>query len=181
MRADDGRIVLSFDADFEAYQNSVVSFPIPGLDYWDDLNEARETMPVYKYAFIYAVCLIVFLVMDFIWLGWVAQPFYHEQLGELLSPKVVWPAAIAFYIMYIIGLIIFCVAQALQRQSWRHALLVGALYGFFTYATFEFTNFALIRDWPFGLVPVDIAWGVILCAVVSCAGYLTGRWLENSS
>ena len=138
-------------------------------------------MSFYKYCVIYFVILVVFLVMDFIWLGWVAQPFYHEQLGDLLSPQVVWPAAISFYLMYLIGMIIFCIAPASKRDSLRHALLMGALYGFFTYATYEFTNYALIRDWPMALVPVDIAWGVILCATVSSVGFVAGRWLNNST
>ncbi|MEJ2473193.1 MAG: DUF2177 family protein [Desulfobacterales bacterium] len=136
-------------------------------------------MPLYKYCVIYAASLLVFLAVDFIWLGWVAQSFYHRQLGELLSQRVNWPAAIAFYMIYIVGLIIFCVAPALSRASLVNAMVLGALYGFFTYATYELTNYALIRNWPAALVPVDIAWGVILCTVVSTGGYLVGRWLQT--
>jgi len=136
-------------------------------------------MPLYKYCIIYAASLLVFLVVDFIWLGWVAQSFYHRQLGELLSQRVNWPAAIAFYMIYIVGLMIFCVAPALSRTSLRNAMVLGALYGFFTYATYELTNYALIRNWPAALVPVDIAWGVVLCTIVSTGGYSVGRWLQT--
>jgi uncharacterized membrane protein len=136
-------------------------------------------MPLYKYCIIYAASLLVFLAVDFIWLGWVAQSFYHRQLGELLSQRVNWPAAIAFYMIYIVGLIIFCVAPALSRASLVNAMVLGALYGFFTYATYELTNYALIRNWPAALVPVDIAWGVVLCTIVSTGGYLVGRWLQT--
>ncbi len=136
-------------------------------------------MPLYKYFIIYAASLLVFLVVDFIWLGWVAQSFYHRQLGELLSQRVNWPAAIAFYVIYIVGLMIFCVAPALSRTSLVNAMVLGALYGFFTYATYELTNYALIRHWPAALVPVDIAWGVVLCAIVSTGGYVVGRWLQT--
>ena len=136
-------------------------------------------MPLYKYCIIYAASLLVFLVVDFIWLGWVAQSFYNRQLGELLSQRVNWPAAIAFYVIYIVGLMIFCVAPALSRISLVNAMVLGALYGFFTYATYELTNYALIRNWPAALVPVDIAWGVVLCTLVSAGGYLVGRWLQT--
>jgi uncharacterized membrane protein len=136
-------------------------------------------MPLYKYCIAYAASLLVFLVVDFIWLGWVAQSFYHRQLGELLSQRVNWPAAIAFYLIYIVGLMIFCVAPALNRTSLVNAMVLGGLYGFFTYATYELTNYALIQNWPAALVPVDIAWGVLLCTVVSAGGYMVGQWLKS--
>jgi uncharacterized membrane protein len=77
-----------------------------------------------------------------------------------------------------VGLIIFCVAPALKRNSAPSAICLGGLYGFFTYATYELTNYALIRDWPLALVPVDIAWGVFLCAIVSAGGYWVGQRLS---
>jgi uncharacterized membrane protein len=136
-------------------------------------------MPLYKYFIVYAASLLVFLAADFIWLGWVAQSFYNRQLGDLLSQRVNWPAAIAFYVIYIVGLMIFCVAPALNRTSLVNAMVLGGLYGFFTYATYELTNYALIRNWPAALVPVDIAWGVVLCTIVSAGGYSVGRWLQT--
>jgi uncharacterized membrane protein len=136
-------------------------------------------MPFFKYCIVYAASLLVFLVVDFTWLGFVAQSFYHRQLGELLSQRVNWTAAISFYVIYIVGLMIFCVAPALNRASLVNAMVLGALYGFFTYATYELTNYALIRNWPAALVPVDIAWGVVLCTVVSAGGYSVGRWLQS--
>ncbi|MGD2010302.1 MAG: DUF2177 family protein [Desulfobacterales bacterium] len=136
-------------------------------------------MPFHKYSIVYAASLLLFLAVDFIWLGLVAQPFYHRQLGELLSQRVNWPAAIAFYMIYIVGLMIFCVAPALSRASLVNAIVLGGLYGFFTYATYELTNYALIRNWPAALVPVDIAWGVVLCTIVSAGGFWVGRWLQG--
>jgi uncharacterized membrane protein len=136
-------------------------------------------MPLYKYFIVYAASLLVFLAADFIWLGWVARSFYNRQLGDLLSQRVNWPAAIAFYVIYIVGLMIFCVAPALNRTSLVNAMVLGGLYGFFTYATYELTNYALIRNWPAALVPVDIAWGVVLCTIVSAGGYSVGRWLQT--
>jgi len=136
-------------------------------------------MTFYKSIIVYAASFSVFLVVDFIWLGWIAQSFYHRQLGDLLSQRVNWPAAIAFYMVYIVGLMIFCIAPALNRESMINAIVLGGLYGFFTYATYELTNYALIRNWPAALVPVDIAWGVVLCIAVAAAGYSVGRWLQT--
>jgi uncharacterized membrane protein len=136
-------------------------------------------MPLYKYCIFYAASLLVFLPVDFIWLSWLARSFYNRQLGELLNQRVNWPAAIAFYVTYIVGLIFFCVAAALIRTSLVNAMVLGGLYGFFTYATYELTNYALIRNWPAALVSVDIAWGVALCTIVSAGGYSVGRWLQT--
>lgn len=140
----------------------------------DDLKMAFN-----KLIIVYAASLFMFLVVDFIWLGWVAQSFYHRQLGELLSQRVNWPAAIAFYIIYITGLMIFCITPALSRESLTSAIVLGGLYGFFTYTTYELTNYALIRNWPAALVPVDIAWGIVLCIIVAAGGYSVGRWLQT--
>ena len=135
-------------------------------------------MPLYKYAIVYGATLLVFLVVDFLWLGLIAKSFYDRQLGALLSQRVNWPAAIAFYFIYIIGLMIFCIAPAVGRSSMTNAMVLGGLYGFFTYATYELTNYALIRDWPAALVPVDIAWGVVLCTIVSAGGFAVARLLQ---
>lgn len=135
-------------------------------------------MPLHKYVLVYMVSLITFLVIDFTWLGTVAEPFYQRQLGTLLREDVVWPAAIFFYLMFLVGVMIFCVAPALRHGSPVKAGVLGGLYGFFTYATYEFTNLALIRQWPAALVPVDIGWGVVLCASVSLVGYAVGRLLH---
>ena len=135
-------------------------------------------MPLHKYILIYIVCLAAFLVLDFAWLGSVTQPFYQRQLGALLSPDVVWPAAIAFYLMFITGLIVFCIAPALRFRSPGRAGALGGFYGFITYATYELTNLALITNWPAALVPVDIGWGIVLCTLVSLIGYGVGRKLH---
>lgn len=135
-------------------------------------------MPLQKNSLIYLVCLIAFLALDFAWLGLVAQPFYARQLGTLLSEEVVWPAAIAFYLMFMTGLIVFCITPALRSRSAVKAGALGGFYGFITYATYELTNLALITNWPAALVPVDIGWGIVLCTLVSLIGYGVGRKLH---
>ena len=107
------------------------------------------------------------LVLDLVWLGLVARGLYDSLLGPLKRPEVYWPAATLFYAMYITAIMAYAVAGASDLIS---ALRRGATLGFVTYATYELTNWAVIRDWPAALVPIDLAWGVVLTAVASLSG-----------
>ena len=126
---------------------------------------------------LYLLTIPVFFLIDMVWLGYVAKNFYRRNLDFILSPEVNWPAAITFYLIYIVGILFFAVAPALERESMAKALLWGGLYGFFTYATYDLTNMALIKGWPLKIVIVDIAWGVVLCALVALASFWLGRWI----
>lgn len=127
---------------------------------------------------IYLVAVIVFFAIDLIWLGVVAQKFYQNQIGFLLSPKVNWPAAISFYLLYIVGLVYFVVRPALVQGSWLVALFTGAFFGFITYATYDLTNLATLKDWPLLVTVVDLLWGTALGASVSTITYLIVRALD---
>ncbi len=126
---------------------------------------------------LYLLTVPVFFVVDLIWLGLVAKGFYRRHLDFILSPHVNWPAAITFYLIYIIGIIVFAVIPAIDRESLSRALVWGGLYGFFTYATYDLTNMALIKGWPLKIVIVDILWGMILCTVVAGSSYGISRLL----
>ena len=130
------------------------------------------------YLKLYLLTVPVFFAIDLIWLGVVAKNFYQNNLSAFLSPSVNWPAALAFYFMYIAGIILFAVKPGLDAQSIGKAALWGALFGFFTYATYDLTNLATLRDWPLKVVFVDIAWGILLCTLVASGSYLIGRWLN---
>ena len=112
-----------------------------------------------------------------LWLGVIARGFYKRHLGYFLSSNVNWPAAVIFYLIFIVGILIFAVLPALERESLLRAVVWGALFGFFTYATYDLTNLATVRNWPLIAAIVDILWGVCLCTAVSVAGYFIGRWL----
>ena len=129
------------------------------------------------YLKLYALTVPVFFIIDLIWLGIVAKGFYQKNLKYILSPNVNWTAAIIFYLMYIAGILIFAVLPGVAKDSVRHAVLWGALFGFFTYATYDLTNLALLKDWPLNIVVVDILWGVVLCAVVATLSFYIARWL----
>jgi uncharacterized membrane protein len=126
---------------------------------------------------LYLLTVPIFFLIDILWLGYIAKGFYREHLSFILSSKVNWGAAVTFYLIYIAGILIFAVAPAIEKSSWQQALMWGALFGFFTYATYELTNMALIDGWPLKIVVVDILWGVVLCASVATASYGVARWL----
>ncbi len=134
-------------------------------------------MNISFYLKLYALTVPVFLIIDLIWLGVVAKGFYQKNLKYILSPNVNWTAAIIFYLIYIAGILIFAVLPAVAKDSLRHAALWGALFGFFTYATYDLTNLALLKDWPLNIVVVDILWGVVLCTAVATIGFYIARWL----
>ena len=132
-------------------------------------------MTISFYLKLYLLTVPVFFVIDLLWLGVVAKNFYRKNLGYILSPNVNWTAAIIFYLIYIVGILIFAVLPGIAKDSLRHAALWGALFGFFTYTTYELTNLALLKDWPMNIVFVDILWGVILCSLVATASFCIGK------
>lgn len=123
------------------------------------------------YVYLYLVSVPVFFAIDMVWLGVVARGFYQSQLGYLLGP-VNWPVAIAFYLVFLVGLLIFAIAPAVAAKSLSHAVVFGALFGFFTYATYDLTNWSTVKDWPWLVSFVDMVWGTVLAASVSALTYL---------
>ena len=130
-----------------------------------------------KIIYLYLLTVPVFFAIDMLWLGLVAKGFYRAQLGALLRPEVNWAAALVFYLLYILGILIFATLPALEKGAIRQALIMGALFGFFAYATYDLTNLATLKDWPLMVVVVDIIWGVVLTAAVAGASFFIGRWI----
>ena len=128
-------------------------------------------MLVYSVSYIAASGL--FFIVDMVWLSIMASRFYRPTLGDMALSGVNVAPAIAFYILYPIGLVIFAILPGLRSGSMTTALLYGALFGFFTHATYDLTNQATLRNWTIQLTLVDIAWGSALAAAAAMAGYLT--------
>lgn len=120
---------------------------------------------------LYFIALTVFFVIDMVWLGLVAKNFYRSQIGFLMKSDINWIAAIIFYLLFIVGLVLFVIVPAIEKGSWMHAFLFGALFGLITYATYDLTNLATLKDWPLLVTIVDLAWGAVLAASVSTATY----------
>ncbi len=124
---------------------------------------------------LYAIAFPVFLLVDMIWLVFIAKGFYAKHIGFLMSPSVNWVAAILFYLLFILGIVTFAVTPALQQNSLHTALFLGALFGLLTYATYDLTNLATIKNWPLIVTVVDMIWGTTLAASVSVITYLIAR------
>ncbi|MEI6899959.1 MAG: DUF2177 family protein [Bacteroidota bacterium] len=119
----------------------------------------------------YLLTTIVFFAIDMIWLGLVAKNIYQKYLGTLLSETVNWAAAIIFYLIFIVGIFIFVINPAVEKQSVVRAMMLGAIFGFIAYATYDLTNYATLKGFPLNIVFIDLAWGAVLTALVSTAGY----------
>lgn len=126
------------------------------------------------YVYIYLLTVPVFFLIDLLWIGLVANNFYNSQIGHLRG-DINWIGAITFYLIYIVGIVLFAIAPALESGDWQKALIWGALFGFFTYATYDLTNYATLKDWPLLMVVVDIAWGTILSGSVALGGYVLAK------
>ena len=120
---------------------------------------------------LYAIALPVFFVIDMIWLGLLAKNFYKNQIGFLMKPDVNWVAAILFYLLFLVGVVIFVITPAILKKDWTQALWRGALFGLITYATYDLTNLATLKNWPIKVVIVDMIWGTLLSAGVGTITY----------
>ena len=130
-----------------------------------------------RYFKLYLVSLAAFLAIDMLWLGVVARSFYQQYLGFLMAPKPNWFVAIIFYLMFVAGLLVFVVVPGLKANSLKTTLIHAALFGLITYATYDLTNLATLRDWPALLSVVEMLWGTVLSVLVSYISFMAGKLL----
>ena len=126
----------------------------------------------------YLLTFIVFLMIDMLWLGIIAKNLYQKYLGDFLTDNVNWTAAFIFYFIYVAGVSIFAIYPAVNKDSVFNALVMGALFGVFTYATYDLTNLATLKGWPLPIVFIDILWGAVLTATVSLSGFYFVKWFN---
>ncbi len=119
----------------------------------------------------YIAGLIAFLVIDFIWLKYIALSFYREQIGHLMLDKPNLGIALLFYLFYVVGVVVLAVNPALEKGQWMTAALYGGLLGFVAYGTYDITNLATLKTWPPIVAVVDIIWGTVLTASVATIAY----------
>ena len=110
------------------------------------------------------------VALDIVWLGVIAKPFYQQGIGHLMAERPNIAVAALFYLVYAAGLVIFVVVPGGETAGWGRTLTMGALFGFFAYATYDLTNLATLRDWPAGLAALDLAWGTFVSAASVAAG-----------
>lgn len=135
-----------------------------------------------RYAVAYLATGLAFAAIDALWLSKMGPSFYRPQLGEMMLARPRFDAAIAFYLIYIAGIVFFAVAPAFAHggTGWKTAALYGAVLGFLCYATYDLTNRATLTNWPMKLVLVDLAWGTFLTGAAATAGYLATKALIRS-
>jgi uncharacterized membrane protein len=127
---------------------------------------------------LYACTALAMLPLDILWLGTVGRTFYRDQLGGLLLDRPAWGPAAAFYLLYAVGVVVFALAPALRDGSWQTALVYGALFGFFAYATYDLSNLATLRGFTTALALVDVAWGTVLTAATAAIVFVVTRALN---
>ncbi len=127
----------------------------------------------------YLVSLVLFVAVDMLWLSTMASRVYRPAMGDIALSGVNLTPAVAFYLLYPVGLVIFVVLPALKGGSIYTALLYGALFGFFTYATYDLTNQATLRNWTLQLSLIDMTWGTLLAASVGAAGFWAATRIEG--
>lgn len=125
----------------------------------------------------YIIAFVIFLAIDALWLGLIAPKFYKNHIGHLMAERPNFIAAIIFYLLFIVGLVYFVVMPAVAAGSISKVLLAGALFGFMTYATYDLTNLATLKDWPIIVTVVDLIWGTFLSTSISLLTYLVYNWL----
>ncbi len=124
---------------------------------------------------LYFIALPVFFAIDMVWLVLIAKNFYSQQIGFLMKTTPNWAAAIVFYLLFIVGLVVFVIEPAVSVNSWQKALALGAFFGLVTYATYDLTNLATIKNWPMLVTIVDLIWGTILAASVSVVSFFIAK------
>jgi len=134
-------------------------------------------MTLLQYTLTYLATVPIFLAIDAVWLGTMAPKFYQTHIGHLLG-DVQWVPAAVFYLIYIVGIVLFAVEPGIRANTWWVATGLGALFGFIAYATYDLTNQATMKDWPLIVTVVDLAWGAILTGSVATVSYFVAtKWI----
>ena len=120
---------------------------------------------------IYLITATTLFVLDAVWLGVVAKPFFQKHLGYLMAENIKMGVAALFYVAYAVGIVVFAIQPALANDNVWDAVLYGALFGFLAYGTYDFTNWAVIKDWPPIVTLVDVSWGTFVTSISAVIGY----------
>jgi len=137
----------------------------------------EQALSVQQWLLAYGGTLLSMLALDALWIGLYMAPAYKSALGDLMLEQPRFTAAAAFYLLFAAGVVFLAVAPGLRAVSWQTAALHGAVLGLVAYATYDLTNYSILKAWPLGLALADIAWGALLSALAAAAGWLVAnRW-----
>jgi uncharacterized membrane protein len=125
-----------------------------------------------KFIAAYLTTAVVMIVIDLVWLGLIAKPLYQQGIGQLMTDQPNIAAAVAFYLLFPVGVMVFAITPQAAMEGWQKSAMLGALFGFFTYATYDLTNLATLKNYPVSLALIDMFWGTLVSATAACAGKL---------
>ena len=120
---------------------------------------------------LYGVALVVFLAIDMVWLLVISKDLYAKELGYLMAPTVNLLSALIFYLIFIVGLVVFVIQPAISSKSFKDLVVKAVLFGLVTYATYDLTNLATIKNWPLLITVIDLIWGMTVSVLVSVATF----------
>lgn len=132
------------------------------------------------YVIAYVATALVFFGLDAVWLTIMGTSFYRPLMGDMVLDKFRAAPAIAFYLIYVAGILVFAVTPAIGSGKWTTALAFGAFFGFCAYATYDLTNQATLKAWPLALTLVDLAWGTVLTGAAAALGYVIARGIHGA-
>ena len=135
-------------------------------------------MSFVKIAILYVITLVIFLGIDALWLGVISKNFYRTHLGTLLRDSFNLGPALVFYLLYIVGLMVFVIVPAVNNDSFIQAAGLGVLFGLVAYATYDLSNLATLKNWPITIVVADLLWGMCVSGMVASIGYFIGHALK---
>ena len=130
-----------------------------------------------RYLIAYGCSAVVMLVLDGIWLTVMGSRLYKPVLGDWMAGSVKLAPAVAFYLLFLVGVTFLATAPALNEGSWQRAAINGAVFGLIAYATYDLTNQATLTRWSTTITLADMAWGSFLACTTALAGYFGARWL----
>ena len=126
----------------------------------------------------YLIALVIFVIFDAIWLGIISRNLYSKYLGYIMTETPNWIAAIIFYLLFIVGIIVFVVFPGMEEKKLWVSFGKAALFGLVTYATYDLTNLATIKSWPIQITIIDLIWGTFLSSIVGVTTIILGKWWQ---
>ena len=126
----------------------------------------------------YLIAVVVFVILDAIWLGIISRNLYSKYLGYIMTETPNWIAAIIFYLHFIVGIVIFVVFPGIEEKNLWISFGKAALFGLVTYATYDLTNLATIKSWPIQITIIDLIWGTFLSSIVGVTTIILGKWWQ---
>ncbi len=126
-------------------------------------------MSIRQFFVSYLSTALVFLALDAVWLTVMADRLYRPAIGSIMLEQFALAPAVIFYVIYIVGVVVFAVAPSLVTGRWTTALALGALLGLMAYATYDLTNQATLKNWSWTVTIADLCWGTFVTAVSAAA------------